>query len=54
MPFYMGEAEQAFLDAVRNSLWLAALVAVLVGVALGFLFQPAYYRAYEATDSGST
>ncbi|MBM4445912.1 MAG: HAMP domain-containing protein [Chloroflexi bacterium] len=38
-PFYMGEAEQAFLNAVRNSLWLAALVAVLVGVALGFLFS---------------
>jgi signal transduction histidine kinase len=37
--FYIGEAEQAFLDAVRNSLWLAALVAVLVGVALGFLFS---------------
>jgi len=39
MPHYMGEAEQAFLDAVRNSLWLAAWVAVLVGVALGFLFS---------------
>ncbi len=39
MPHYMGEAEQAFLDAVRNSLWLAGLVAVLVGVALGFLFS---------------
>ena len=39
MPYYMGEAEQAFLDAVRNSLWLAAWVAVLVGVALGFLFS---------------
>jgi len=39
MPCYMGEAEQAFLDAVRNSLWLAAWVAVLVGVALGFLFS---------------
>jgi signal transduction histidine kinase len=35
----MGEAEQAFLNAVRNSLWLAALVAILVGVALGFLFS---------------
>ena len=35
MPYYMGEAEQDFLDAIRNSLWLAALVAVLVGVALG-------------------
>jgi len=39
MPYYIGEAEQAFLDAVRNSLWLAAWVAVLVGVALGFLFS---------------
>jgi len=39
MPDYMGEAEQAFLDEVRNSLWLAAWVAVLVGVALGFLFS---------------
>ncbi len=36
---YMGEAERAFLDAVRNSLWLAALVAILVGVALGFFFS---------------
>jgi signal transduction histidine kinase len=35
----MGESEQSFLNAVRNSLWLAALVAVLVGVALGFLFS---------------
>jgi two-component system sensor histidine kinase BaeS len=39
MPYYMGEAEQAFLNAVRNSLWLAALVAIMVGVALGFLFS---------------
>lgn len=39
MPYYIGVAEQAFLDAVRNSLWLAALVAVLVGVALGLLFS---------------
>jgi len=39
MSLYMGTAERAFLDAVRNSLWLAALVAVLVGVALGFLFS---------------
>lgn len=39
MPYYMGEAERDFLDAIRNSLWLAALVAVLVGVALGFLFS---------------
>ena len=37
--FYIGEPEQAFLNAVRNSLWLAALVAILVGVALGFLFS---------------
>jgi len=36
---YMGESEQAFINAVRNSLWLAALVAILVGVALGFLFS---------------
>ncbi|MGA7677066.1 MAG: ATP-binding protein [Dehalococcoidia bacterium] len=35
----MGESEQAFINAVRNSLWLAALVAILVGVALGFLFS---------------
>jgi len=39
MPYYMGEAEQAFLNGVRNSLWLAGLVAVLVGIALGFLFS---------------
>jgi two-component system sensor histidine kinase BaeS len=38
-PYYMGEAEKAFLDAIRNSLWLAALVAILVGVALGLLFS---------------
>ena len=37
--FYMGEAEQAFLNGVRNSLWLAALVAILTGVALGFFFS---------------
>jgi signal transduction histidine kinase len=36
---YMGEAERAFLDSVRNSLWLAALVAILTGVALGFFFS---------------
>lgn len=39
LPPYMGVAEQAFLDAFRDSLWLAALVAVLVAVALGFLFS---------------
>lgn len=39
MPYRMGEAEQAFLSGVRNSLWLAGLVAILVGVALGFLFS---------------
>jgi two-component system sensor histidine kinase BaeS len=38
-PFYMGEAEQAFLSGVRNSLWLAALVAILTGVALGYFFS---------------
>jgi two-component system sensor histidine kinase BaeS len=36
---YMGQAERAFLDSVRNSLWLAALVAILTGVALGFFFS---------------
>jgi len=35
----MGEAEMAFLNSVRNSLWLAALVAILTGVALGFFFS---------------
>ncbi len=35
----MGEAERAFLNSVRNSLWLAALVAILTGVALGFFFS---------------
>jgi two-component system sensor histidine kinase BaeS len=39
LSYCMGEAEQAFLNAVRNSLWLAALVAILVGVALGFFFS---------------
>ena len=38
-PLFMGEAERAFLDAVRNSLWLAALVAILTGVALGYFFS---------------
>jgi two-component system sensor histidine kinase BaeS len=38
-PIYMGEAEQAFLNAVRNSLWIAALVAILTGVALGYFFS---------------
>lgn len=36
---YMGEAERDFLNGVRNSLWLAALVAILTGVALGFFFS---------------
>jgi two-component system sensor histidine kinase BaeS len=36
---YMGEAERSFLDSVRNSLWLAALVAILTGVALGYFFS---------------
>jgi len=38
-PFYMGGAEQAFLSGVRNSLWLAAVVAILTGVALGYFFS---------------
>ncbi|MGD0353514.1 MAG: HAMP domain-containing sensor histidine kinase [Dehalococcoidia bacterium] len=38
-PLYMGEAEQAFLSGVRNSLWLAALVAILTGVGLGYFFS---------------
>ena len=38
-PYYMGEPEQAFLHSVRSSLGLAALVAILVGVALGLLFS---------------
>jgi len=37
--FYMGEAEQSFLNSVRNSLWLAAVVAILTGLALGFFFS---------------
>jgi two-component system sensor histidine kinase BaeS len=36
---YMGDAEQAFLNSVRNSLWLAALVAILVGIAVGYFFS---------------
>jgi two-component system sensor histidine kinase BaeS len=36
---FMGEAERAFLDSVRNSLWLAALVAILTGVGLGYFFS---------------
>ncbi len=35
----MGAAEQAFLTSVRNSLWLAAVVAIVTGVALGFFFS---------------
>lgn len=35
----MGDAERDFLNGVRNSLWLAALVAILTGVALGFFFS---------------
>ena len=38
-PIYMGEAEQAFLNGVRNSLWIAALVAILTGVGLGYFFS---------------
>ena len=38
-PLYMGEAEQAFLGGVRNSLWIAALVAILTGVGLGYFFS---------------
>jgi two-component system sensor histidine kinase BaeS len=37
--FSMGEAEQAFLDSIRNSLWLAAVVAILTGVGLGYFFS---------------
>jgi two-component system sensor histidine kinase BaeS len=37
--FYMGEAELAFLNSIRNSLWLAALVAILIGVGLGYFFS---------------
>ena len=36
---YMGAAEQAFLDAFNNSLWLGAIAAVLIAVALGLLFS---------------
>jgi len=38
-PLYMGEAERAFLNSIRNSLWLAALVAILTGVGLGYFFS---------------
>jgi two-component system sensor histidine kinase BaeS len=37
--FYIGQSERTFLDSVRNSLWLAAVVAILTGVALGFFFS---------------
>ena len=36
---YMGEAERAFLNGVRNSLWFAAFVAIVIGVGLGFFFS---------------
>jgi len=35
----MGVLEQTFLNAFRNSLWLAALVAVLIAVILGLVFS---------------
>jgi two-component system, OmpR family, sensor histidine kinase BaeS len=35
----MGALEQAFLNTFRNSLWLAALVAIIVAVALGLIFS---------------
>jgi signal transduction histidine kinase len=36
---YFGIQEQAFLDAFRDSLWLAAIVAIIVAIALGLLFS---------------
>jgi len=36
--FAMGTQEQAFLDAFRDSLWLAVTVAVIAAIALGLLF----------------
>ena len=35
----MGVLEQTFLNAFRNSLWLAALAAILVAVVLGLVFS---------------
>ena len=35
----MGVLEQTFLNAFRNSLWLAALAAILVAVVLGLIFS---------------
>lgn len=35
----MGVLEQAFLNAFRDSLWLAALAAILVAVVLGLVFS---------------
>jgi len=38
MIMVMGTQEQAFLDAFRDSLWLAVTVAVIAAIALGLLF----------------
>jgi len=35
----MGVLEQAFLNAFKNSLWLAALAAILVAIVLGLVFS---------------
>jgi signal transduction histidine kinase len=35
----LGTAEQAFLDAVHSSLWLAVLATILIAVALAILFS---------------
>src|SRR4030042_2511534 len=35
----VGSAEQAFLDAFRGSLWLAALAAVLLAILLALIFS---------------
>ena len=39
MSCFIGAQEQAFLDAFRDSLWLATIVAVIVAIALGLLFS---------------
>jgi two-component system, OmpR family, sensor histidine kinase BaeS len=44
----VGSAEQAFLNAFRNSLWLAALVAVIASILLALLFSRLITRPLKA------
>jgi len=37
--FALGAAEQAFLSTFRNSLWISALVAIVIAIILGLVFS---------------